>query len=165
MMQYKDNQFIMLLLFLLANSSWNLSKLWCGGVPTSDIYHSRPRLHRLLLRSLPIAAAQPSLPAVQCPASPAIALCTGFARDHPSTRASPVSVLAYLKTFTRLYFIHHFQRLTPPCLPRLHHTLQISVAAAPTFLPKYLFKYISAVVLKPPVSATSLNPPPPLVHA
>ena len=39
----------MLFLLVLATSPWGLSKLWGGGVPTSNIEHSGPRLHRLLL--------------------------------------------------------------------------------------------------------------------
>ena len=37
------------LLLILSASPWGLSELWGGGVPTSDMDHSGPRTHRLLL--------------------------------------------------------------------------------------------------------------------
>ena len=37
------------MLLVLTTSPWGFSKLWDGGVPTSDIYHSGPRLRCLLL--------------------------------------------------------------------------------------------------------------------
>ena len=41
--------FIMLLLLIMVTSALGLSKLWSGGIPTSDIAHSAPRLRCLLL--------------------------------------------------------------------------------------------------------------------
>ena len=43
---------IMLLLFILSISLWGLSKLWGGGVTTSEIDHSGPRINCLMLRTL-----------------------------------------------------------------------------------------------------------------
>ena len=42
----------MLLLLILATSPWGLSELWGGGVPTSDIDHSGPRIRHLFLCTL-----------------------------------------------------------------------------------------------------------------
>ena len=112
---------LLLLLLLLATSPWCLSELWGGGVPTLDIDHCRPRLRRLLLRSLLIGPAPPSPPAIWFPAYPAVAFCPGSARDHLTIRVLPVSFPSYEKPFARLSLIRHFQRLNLPFLPFPHH--------------------------------------------
>ena len=150
----------LLLLLLLTNSPEGLSKLWGGGVPTLDIYHSGPRLCRLLLCSLLIGPAPPSAPAVQCTASPAVAFCPGSAGYHPPTRASPVSVPAPQKNFARLSLTRHFQRPTPLLLTHPHHACRIPVAAAPTLPPKYLLTWLSDVVPHPPVTNMALKTSP-----
>ena len=130
---------------LMATSPWGLSELWGGDVPTSNIDHSKPRLRSLLLHILLIEPAPPSPPDVKfqsggashsCPASLNIENRPVAARDHPTTRVSPVYVPAYQKTFARLPLTLNFQSPNPPPLPFPRHTYQIPVAAAPSLPPK-----------------------------
>ena len=152
------------MLLLLDTSTWGLSNLWGVGVPTSDIDHSRPRLRCLLLRSLLIRRAPTSPPDVRCPAYQVVAFCPGSAQDHPNTRASPVYLPEYQKTFARLYLTRHFQIPTPPLLPRPHHTWQIPVAEAPIFPPKYFYCVFQLLLRSRLLSPWILTPPPSLVY-
>ena len=123
---------------LLATSPWGLSKLWGGDVPTSNIYHSGPRLCRLLLYRFLIEPTSPSIPDFRCPLGVVIPLLTHLpshrrvsARDHPPTWASPVSVLAYQKTFARLPLSCNFQSPILPALPCPRQAFQIPVTDTP----------------------------------
>ena len=89
---------------LLTTSPRGLSELLGGGVPSSDIDHSRPRIRRLLSHILLIEPATTSLTAVLLPSGGGIALLTRrpihghvSTRYHPSNRASPVSISAHQK--------------------------------------------------------------------
>ena len=120
-----------------------------------EIDHSRPRIRRLL-----IGPAPPSTPAVQCPAYPAVVFRTDSERYHPPTRASPVSVPAYQKTFARLSLTRHFQRPTLPLFHRPYHACRITVAVAPTLPPNYILMWLPAVVLQSPVTTTAIKTSP-----
>ena len=80
---------------ILSNSPWGLSELWGGGVPTSDIDHSGPRIRRSLIRTVINPPVPPLLPSdVSSPPSSSSVLPPYSARDHLLTRASPVPVPA-----------------------------------------------------------------------
>ena len=113
---------------LLATSPWGLSKLWGGGVLTSDIDLFGPRLLRLMLHSLLIAPVPPSLTSIRCPSGGGIPLLPHFpshqrvyTRDHPPTQASPVSIPAYQKIYDHLPLTLHFQSLINPPWSLPHH--------------------------------------------
>ena len=79
---------------------------------------------------------RPGGAAHSCPASSDINFRHVNARDHPPTRASPISVPEYQKTFTYLPLTRSFQSPTPPPLPfpGPRHACQITVASAPLLL-------------------------------
>ena len=143
-----------MLLLILATSPWGFSELWGGVVPTLDIGHSGPILHRLLLRTL-VETIPPSPPAIWCPVSPAVLFCPISAQYHPSTRASPVSVPSYQGSPATLPSLTcHYQRPTLPLLHRPHHACQIPVAADPMMLPKYLIEWSSSAAPQPSDATT-----------
>ena len=146
-----------------------MSTLWGDDVPTSEIDHSGPRLRRLLLHSLLIEPPHHLFllsnvhlgeEAHSCPVPPARNVHPVAARDHPPTRASPVSVPAHQKTFACLPLTRHFQSPTPPSLPCLRHACRIPTAADPLMPPKYLLTWPSAVVKLPPSTTTVPGAPP-----
>ena len=147
---------LLLLLLILATSTWGLSELWGGGFPTSDIDHSESRLRHLLLRTL-IEPAPTSPPAIQCPIYPAFLFCLDSAKSHPPTRASPVSIPSYQENPATIPSLNFYQqRPNLPILPHPHQAFQITVAASPTILPKYLLDGSLAAVPQPSVTETSL---------
>ena len=153
---------------LLATSPRCLSKLWCGDVTTSYIDHSGPSICSLLLDSLLIEPAPPSLPAVRFPSRGGIPLLPRrpihkfvAVQYHPPTCASPVSIPAYQKS-TRLPLTVHSHSTTPPPLHQPLHTCQIPVVADPFLPPKSLSTWPSDVVQLPPVATTYPRPHPPL---
>ena len=81
----------MMMLFL------GLSKLWGGGVPTSDIDSFGTSIRLLFLHRLIIGPATHYPPAVQCPASLDTVFRPDSTRYHLPTRASTVSIQAYQK--------------------------------------------------------------------
>ena len=146
---------LLLLLLIMATSLWGLSELWGGGIPTSYIDQSRPRLCRLLIYSLLIVPVPPSPLAVWYLASPVVVFLPASARYHTPTWASPIFAPAYRKKTALLSLTRHYQRPTPPLLPHPYHACQIPVAAAPMPLPKYLLTLPSDVVMQPPVATTA----------
>ena len=140
------------LMLILATSPWCLSELWGGGVPTLDIDHSRPRLRRLLFRTL-IWPVLPYPPDILCTAYPAVFFHPASTQDHPPTRTSPLFVPAYQKIHVNLpSLIRHHHIPTLPLLPRPHHAFQIPVTAAPTLLSKSLLEWSLAVVMQTSVT-------------
>ena len=135
-----------------------------------DIDHSGPRLRRLLLHSLLIENAPPSLPDAQCTSwggSPLMPRLPSHqhvsARDHPPIWESPVSIPAYRRTFTRLPLTSNFQIPIPLTRSCPLQTCLITVATAPILPPKFLLTWPSSVVQLPPDSTTAPSPPPPLI--
>ena len=98
-----------------------------------------------------------------CPATPVINFRPVSARDHPPTRASPVSVPEYRKTFAHLPLTYPFQSLTPPPLPLPLHKFRIPVATAPFLPPKSLLTWNSVIVQLPHFVTMAPGAPPPLV--
>ena len=154
---------------LLTTSPRGLSELLGGGVPSSDIDHSRPRIRHLLSHILLIEPAPTSLTSVLLPSGGGISLLTRrpihghvSTRYHPSNRASPVSISAHQKTFVLLALTRHFQIPIPPPLSHLHprHACQIPVAAAPLLLPQYLLTRPSDFIQMPTASTTAPRAPP-----
>ena len=146
---------MLLLLLILATSLWGLSKLWGGGVPKLDIDHYGPRIFCLLLRAI-IELNSPYPPTIWSTVSPTVFFCPASARDHLTTRASPVSIPAYQEnsaTFPYLTRHHHSPTITLPPCP--HHAWPIIVAAATTLLPKYILAWSSAAVLRPSNATTA----------
>ena len=161
---------MLLLLLILATSPWGLSKLWDGGVPTSDIDHSRPRIRRLLFRSLINGTAPPSPPSARCPSPPAVVFGlppppppSPPPQDYPPTWASPISVPSYPKPIYLLSLTHHCLIRTSPPLPCPRHACRIVVAVAPPLLPKY-FSTCPPVVAPQPLAATTVCTTSPLPH-
>ena len=127
---------MLILLLILATSTWGYSKLWGGGVPTSDIDHSRPSIRPLLLHTLNIWLAPSSPPSVQCPACPTVDFYLPPPpppQDHLPTWASPVSIPEYRKPISLPSLTHHFPRLNPHLLPLPHRACRIPVTAAPRY--------------------------------
>ena len=123
---------VLLLLLILATSTWEFSELWGGEAPTSDIDHFIPMICRLLLHTL-IEPSAYSPTVSWCPVSPAVFFCPASAQDHVTTQVSPVSVTAYQEflstslpspvTTIDRFFLYSFTLNTParflwPMLPR-----------------------------------------------
>ena len=144
---------IRIMCVLLPTSSQGFHKLWGDYITTSYIGHYWPRLIHLLLHSLLIEPVPPYIPTVQflsrggrllLPCHPIHWRVS--AQYHAPNRASPVSIPAYQKTFTRLPFTSQFQITSTPPRPCLCHSRQISVSAAPLLPLKYLLTWLSSVV-------------------
>ena len=125
-----------------------------------DIDHSRPMLCHLLLRSLLLGYYLPSPPANPFPSSPDVVFRPASAQDNPLTRASPISIPAYRRTFAFFSLALHYQRPTPRLLLLPHHACKIHVASTPTLLTKYFLMWPSTVVPQPPVTNTDCTTSP-----
>ena len=90
-MNWSSKYTMLILLLILATSTWGYSKLLGGGVPKLDIDHSGPSISPLLLHTLIIWPAPPSPPYIGCPASAVVAFYLPPSpppKDHLPTWAS-----------------------------------------------------------------------------
>ena len=124
---------------------WGLSELWGGGVLTSYIDHSGPRIRRLLLRSI-INPPCPPLLSSYVPSHPSSSTALPPHRiiRPPRRHPSPSQHTDKLCTLPPLTGHHHSPTLPPLPCPR--HAFQIPVTAAPTLLQGSLLAWLSASV-------------------
>ena len=150
---------LLLLLMILSTSPWGLSELWGGGVPTLEIHHSGPRIRCLLLRTL-INPPRPPLffSYVPSPPSSSTVLLCMWSSVHPGVTRPRPRIPIKLRPLPPL--IQHHRSLTLPPLHRPHHACQISVAAAPMLLPKYILAWPSAAVPRLSGATTAHAPSP-----